>query len=286
MAGHQLTGTAQPEALMVPSPLLTGRSWNGRPAQKWRHRTGWASLTPEPSDARGTVVTTNDTARTGAKLWEGRILRLPGVYAPQADSSFLTAAMHSELILPGTELLDLCTGTGAVALQAARLGARVTAVDISRRAVASARLNAAIARLPVRVHRGDLMSSLPGRSFDVLVSNPPYVPAPSLSLPRRGASRAWDAGLDGRILVDRICDAAPGALRPGGLMLMVHSGLTCPEETVRRLSRAGMNASVSDRMTIPFGPVTSRRLSWLRERGLMPPDMSREELVMIRAQKE
>ncbi|MEW1691808.1 HemK2/MTQ2 family protein methyltransferase [Streptomyces sp. NPDC091265] len=216
----------------------------------------------------------------------GRVLRLPGVYGPQADSSFLASAMRRDLVAPGVDLLDLCTGSGVLALHAARLGARVTAVDISRRAVASARLNAALARLPVSVHRGDLLSALPGRSFDVLVSNPPYVPAPSLSLPRRGARRAWDAGLDGRILIDRICDAAPVALRPGGLMLMVHSGFSCPEKTVRRLGRLGLDAAISDRMTLPFGPVMRGRLSWLRERGLVPADMSREELVVIRARKE
>ncbi|WP_328321599.1 HemK2/MTQ2 family protein methyltransferase [Streptomyces sp. NBC_00388] len=218
--------------------------------------------------------------------WEGRILRLPGVYAAQADSSFLASAMHRDLIRPGTDLLDLCTGSGAVALHAARLGARVTAVDISRRAVASARLNAALARLPVAVLRGDLMAALPGRTFDVLVSNPPYVPAPSLSVPRRGARRAWDAGLDGRILIDRICEAAPGALRPGGQIFMVQSGLACPEKTLHRLNRAGMSASVSHRMTVPFGPVTCGRLAWLRDRGLVPADTDSEELVIIHARKE
>ncbi|MEK8143155.1 methyltransferase domain-containing protein [Streptomyces sp. M10(2022)] len=53
--------------------------------------------------------------------------------------------------------MDLCTGSGALALHAARLGARVTAVDISRRAVASARLNAAVARIPL-LCTGDLLS--------------------------------------------------------------------------------------------------------------------------------
>lgn len=232
------------------------------------------------------MLTSEETARTSGMPLRGTILRLPGVYGPQADSSFLASAMHRDLIRPGTDLLDLCTGSGILALHAARLGARVTAVDVSRRAVASARLNASLARLPVSVHRGDLLSALPGRSFDVLVSNPPYVPAPSPSLPRRGASRAWDAGLDGRVLIDRICDAAPRALRRGGVLLMVHSALTSPEETVRRLGRAGLSAEIADRMTLPFGPVTRGRLPWLRERGLVPADMSRDELVIVRARKD
>lgn len=84
----------------------------------------------------------------------GRVVRLPGVYRPQTDTLLLALAMRREGIGPGTDLLDLCTGSGALALHAARLGARVTAVDISRRAVASARLNTALARLPVTVRRG------------------------------------------------------------------------------------------------------------------------------------
>ncbi|MFF1966488.1 HemK2/MTQ2 family protein methyltransferase [Streptomyces sp. NPDC058232] len=232
------------------------------------------------------MITTGATAGTVSDTpWQGRFLRLPGVYSPQADTFMLAAAMRHEGLRPGMDVLDLCTGTGALALHAARLGARVTAVDISRRAVASARLNAALARLPISVHRGDLLSQLPGQSFDVLVSNPPYVPSPSLSLPRRSASRAWDAGLDGRILIDRICAAASSALRPSGVLLMVHSELSGSEETVRRLARAEMSASVIDRMTIPFGPVTCARLRWLRARGLVPADVDREELVIIRAQK-
>ncbi|NEE27052.1 methyltransferase, partial [Streptomyces sp. SID7982] len=95
-------------------------------------------------------------AAGGAASRPGRVVRLPGVYRPQTDTLLLAMAMRREGIGPGTDLLDLCTGTGALALHAARLGARVTAVDISRRAVASARLNTAFARLPVTVRRGDL----------------------------------------------------------------------------------------------------------------------------------
>ncbi|MFD6425277.1 HemK2/MTQ2 family protein methyltransferase [Streptomyces sp. NPDC060198] len=221
----------------------------------------------------------------GGGFFVERFVRFPGVYAPQADSFFLAAAMRREGVGAGMDVLDLCTGTGALALQAARLGARVTAVDISRRAVATARTNALFARLPLSVHHSDLLDALPGRRFDVVVSNPPYVPALCATPPRRGARRAWDAGPDGRALIDRICDAAPLVLRPGGLLLMVHSALSDPDKSVRRIEEAGMSASVTDRMAIPFGPVTRGRLSWLRDRGLLPADAHTEELVIIRARR-
>lgn len=225
--------------------------------------------------------------RTAAvEPWPGRILCLPGVYRPQADTSLLAAAMRREGIGPGMDVLDLCTGSGVLALQAARLGAQVTAVDISHRAVISARLNASLAGLLVSVRRGDLFAAVPERRFDVLVSNPPYVPAPDPNPPRWGARRAWDAGCDGRALLDRICDSAPAALRSGGLLLLVHSELNGPHETVRRLARAGLKASVSDRVSIAFGPVVRARLTWLRERDLVAAGSAREELLIIRAYKE
>jgi release factor glutamine methyltransferase len=216
----------------------------------------------------------------------GRVLRLPGVYAPQADSFLLAEALRREGVGPGTDVLDVCTGSGALGLYAAGLGARVTAVDISRRAVLTTRLNAFLSRQRVTVRRGDLMASLSGRSFDVVVSNPPYVPAPVMLPPRWGAARAWDAGHTGRVLVDRICDSASDVLRPHGVLLMIHSGLCGPDDTLRRLTSAGMSAEVMDRAYVPFGPVLRGRLPWLRQRGLLEPQDDREELVIIRAEKD
>lgn len=214
----------------------------------------------------------------------GRVLILPGVYAPQADTRLLAEAIRRENV-SGLDVLDLCSGSGVLAAHAARLGARVSAVDISRRAVLTTRLNALLARQHVAVHRGDLLGALPGRSFDLIVSNPPYVPAPRSALPRVGLARAWDAGPDGRALLDRICAVAPIALRPGGVLLLVHSAVSGPEATVRRLREAGLRAGVNDRMQVPLGPVMRGRLGWLRERGLLSADGAEEELVVIRAVK-
>ncbi|MEU7510404.1 methyltransferase domain-containing protein [Streptomyces sp. NPDC042898] len=94
-------------------------------------------------------------------------------------------------------MLEIGTGTGALALDAARRRARVTAVDVSRPAVVTARLYALRQRLPLRVVHGDFAARSAGRRFDLVVSNPPCVPAPDLPLPSRGPERAWDAGPDG-----------------------------------------------------------------------------------------
>jgi release factor glutamine methyltransferase len=213
------------------------------------------------------------------------LIALPGVYSPQDDTALLAEALRAETLPSPAHVLDVGTGSGALALAAARQGARVTAVDISRRAVLSARLNARLSRLPVSVLRGNLLAPVAGRSFDVILSNPPYVPAPRAPITRHGPARAWDAGHDGRLILDRICREAPPRLRPGGVLLIVHSALSGTEPTLARLAAAGLHAEVTDRRLVAFGPVLRARQAWLRTRGLLDSEQDKEELVVIRARR-
>ncbi|WP_371661058.1 HemK2/MTQ2 family protein methyltransferase [Streptomyces sp. NBC_00280] len=206
-----------------------------------------------------------------------------GVYAPQTDTRLLRRAIRREGVTAGTDVLDLGTGSGMLAVEAARLGGRVTAVDISWRALATARLNALLNGQSLRVRHGDLASAVPGRRFDLVISNPPYVPAPDTA-PPRGPARAWDAGQDGRLLIDRICDTAPTVLRPRGTLLIVHSHLSGVDATLARLEKAGLRAEVVERALLPYGRVLRSRLTWLREQGLTAGGETTEELVVIRAE--
>lgn len=214
------------------------------------------------------------------------LLRPPGVYAPQGDTWLLARVLRLAAMRPGARVLDIGTGTGALALAAAQWGAGpVTAVDLSPWAVLAARFNASVRRVPMRVVRGDLTRPVTGETFDVILANPPYVPAPGRATSRGGAALAWDAGPDGRALVDRLCTAAPPCLAPGGMLLMVHSALCGAEDTLARLRDTGLKATVVDRATVPFGPVLRSRASELRARGLIGPGQDTEELVVIRADR-
>jgi release factor glutamine methyltransferase len=125
------------------------------------------------------------------------------------------------------EALDLCTGSGCVAIAFARRRPtwRVTAVDISGEAVAVARSN--VERLgaawATHVVQGDLDAPLAEASrFDLVTANPPYIPTGELaSLPsdvRDHEPRiALDGGEDGLALVRGVIDAARRRLRPGGI---------------------------------------------------------------------
>lgn len=125
-------------------------------------------------------------------------------------------------------VLDLCTGSGCLAILAALAfpRARIDAVDLSAGALALARRNVASHRLGDRItlHRGDLFQPLAGRRYDLIVSNPPYVDAGGMAkLPpeyRHEPQMALAAGGDGLDLVRRILAESPRHLRKGG-------GLVC-----------------------------------------------------------
>jgi release factor glutamine methyltransferase len=214
------------------------------------------------------------------------LIRPPGVYRPRADTWLLAGALLAAEVPPGSRVLDVGTGTGALSVVAAQAGAgSVTAVDLSRRAVWAARVNTSVRGLAVRVVRGDVLAEGVGSGFDVVLANPPYVPSRAAAPPGRGAARAWDAGPDGRAVLDRLCAAAPRLLAPCGTLLLIHSALCDADLTLGRLDGAGLRTSVVGRTHIPFGPVMRGRADWLEQRGLIRPGQRYEELVVIRADR-
>lgn len=212
-----------------------------------------------------------------------RLLRLPGVYRPQEDTALLAAAIGDLEIPAGARALDLCTGTGAQAMTLALRGAEtVLALDLSRRALACVRLNALTRRLRVRPCRGGLATALGQGPFDVVVANPPYVPSPA---PAVRTTRGWDAGPDGRAVLDPLCERARELLRPGGTMLIVQSALSGVDRSLASLTAQGLRAKVIRWSRIPFGPVLSGRTAFLEAAGLIEPGQRIEELVVLRADR-
>jgi release factor glutamine methyltransferase len=229
-----------------------------------------------------------------AEVLDGRrahlsVLRSPGVYPSQRDTWLLADVLRRELLdspEPPRRVLELCSGAGALALVAASVpGTDVTAVDVSRRALMSTWVNAVRQGRRVRVRRGDLTAPVVGKRYDLVVANPPYVPSPGEDLPTRGVARAFDGGLDGRLVLDRVCDEAPASLAPGGRLLLVHSAINGVAETLHRLRAQGLEAGVAARCTEPFGPVFTARAAFLEERGLIAPGQRTEELVVVRARR-
>ena len=149
------------------------------------------------------------------------------------DERVIVPRSHIAELLPSfrrrpiRRVLDLCTGSGCLAVLAAKTfpAAQVDAVDLSPGALAIARKNVARYRLGRRVHlkRSDLFAAVRGVRYDLILTNPPYVSASGMSgLPpeyRHEPHMALAGGKDGLELVARILAAAPEHLSPDGLLV-------------------------------------------------------------------
>jgi ribosomal protein L3 glutamine methyltransferase len=130
-------------------------------------------------------------------------------------------------------VLDLCTGSGCLAILASRRfpNAAIDAVDISKDALEVAARNVTDYGLEdrVKLHRGDLFAPLGGKRYDLIISNPPYVDAEGMAdLPRECRAEpklAFDGGADGLAIIRRILKEARRHLTPdGGLLCEIGRG--------------------------------------------------------------
>lgn len=168
------------------------------------------------------------------EFWSLSLAVSPGALTPRPETetlveAALTTVRESHLRVSSSVVVDLCTGTGAIAIALARElpGATVIATDISRRALRLARTNAETHAVGDRVTflRGDLWQALEGHApVDLVVCNPPYIPSAAIPAlmpevqwePRR----ALDGGPDGLRFHREIIGKAPQHLRPGGFLLL------------------------------------------------------------------
>lgn len=148
----------------------------------------------------------------------------PDVLIPRPETEHVVEAALQR-IRPGNLVLDVGTGSGAIAVSLARHapGATVIASDISPAAARVARANAENLDANVEFFLGDLVDALSGNQVDVLVSNPPYVPlrdAPGLQAElRHEPPMALFGGEDGLGVIRRLVADARRVLKPGGWLL-------------------------------------------------------------------
>jgi ribosomal protein L3 glutamine methyltransferase len=154
-------------------------------------------------------------------------------YLGEQGSSFLPDPMAVE------SAVDICTGSGCLAVLAAKFfpNAEVDAVDLSADALEVAKLNIAAHDVAgqVSLHQGDLFAPLAGRTYDLIITNPPYVDHEALDgYPpefRAEPAMAHDGGEDGLDLVRRILAEAADYLNPdGGMICEIGSGREILEE--------------------------------------------------------
>nr|KGA07168.1 MAG: hypothetical protein GM42_2000 [actinobacterium acMicro-1] len=166
----------------------------------------------------------------------------PGAFVPRPETELLVQIVVDAVMAsgqPSPRVIDLGTGTGAIALAVATEAphARVWAVEKSAEALVWARRNNEANGNPVTLVQGDLADALSlvgerAGTFDVVVSNPPYIP--DEAVPRDTEVRLYDpalalySGPDGLDSVRVLADVARDLLAPGGLLALEHGELQGP----------------------------------------------------------
>ncbi|MFC7405883.1 DUF7059 domain-containing protein [Georgenia alba] len=294
---HALGGRADPLATLgrllvlgVPQPVATvdaalprtraaGLVRLGLATQQEQHVQARAVLRPQSFvDAAGEgewwIASDLDEVALGAG-------GLPPDHVLGAGGASLTLA-GLQLPTPARRVLDLGTGCGIQALRATRYAAEVLATDLSERALAFTRLNAALNGAPgIHTRHGSLFEPVAGERFDRVVSNPPFV-----ITPRAGGVPAYeyrDGGLVGDALVEQVVTTAGEHLEVGGVAQLLGNWESRDGQDGLERARAWVAAS-----TVPvdawvverehLDPVEYAEL-WIRDGGTLPGTAEHERLL-------
>lgn len=163
------------------------------------------------------------------EFWGMDFVVSPAVLIPRPETEHLVeTALELARVWPAPRIIDVGTGSGCIALALAKElpQAEVLAVDISAEALAVARANAERLRLQrVRFQQGDLLEGVDAASFDLVVSNPPYVGEAEPEKAQREVREfepkvAVFAGPQGMEVYQRLIPQAERVLKPGGWLVM------------------------------------------------------------------
>jgi len=192
----------------------------------------------------------------------------PDVLIPRPDTELLVEiAVESLIRLPEPDVVDLGTGSGAIAVSLALAcpHARVAASDLSPAALAVARGNAMRLGATVTWHQGDWYAALPeARRYDLILSNPPYVACRDAHLSqgdlRYEPRSALTDGADGLRALRVLAEGCVARLKPGGAICLKH-GWDQAAAVRGMLSAAGLCEVYSRRDLAGIERVTGGRLA-------------------------
>lgn len=254
LAAAQSAGLERLDAQLLLGHLL------GQP-RSWLIAHDGDALPPAQADAYAALCTRRAGGEpfaylVGEREFHGLSLQVsPAVLVPRPDTEVLVdwalELMGREMAgRPAPEVVDLGTGSGAIALAVKHRhpAARVGAVDLSEAALAVARGNAQRLGLAVDFRAGSWWQPLAGQRFDLVLSNPPYIAGgdPHLAALAHEPALALTPGGDGLDAIRQIVAGAPAHLVPGGWLLLEH-GYDQAETVAALLRTAGFDGVATRR---------------------------------------
>ncbi|PVZ72524.1 peptide chain release factor N(5)-glutamine methyltransferase [Pelagibaculum spongiae] len=160
------------------------------------------------------------------EFWSLKLKVTAATLIPRPDTEILVETVLQKITNPNAKLVDLGTGTGAIALaiQSEQTGWKVSASDYSVDALDVAKANAAALNLPVEFSHGSWLEPFAGQQFDCIVSNPPYIDPKDVHLPSlvNEPITALTAENHGLADLQQIIAQAPDHLNEQGWLMLEH----------------------------------------------------------------
>jgi len=215
---------------------------------------GATTLTPEQEQRFSSLLLSRARRRPlqyllGTQVFYGLDFQVDSrVLIPRQETETLCewGIRHLRSLNRAARALDLCTGSGAIAvtLQHECSFVAVTAADLSPDALEVAKANARFNNVDVRFVQGDLWQPLEGETFDLILSNPPYIPTADCETLQQEVMQeprmALDGGTDGLDFYRRIAQGAGRHLVPGG-MIAVEVGIGEAGDVAALFTSAGLS---------------------------------------------
>ena len=173
------------------------------------------------------------------------------VYEPAEDTFLIAEKMK---IKKNDIVLDMGTGCGILAIIAAKIAAKIIAVDINPYAIESAKKNAEMNSIIGKIdfRKGDLFKPIKeNERFNLILFNSPYLPSEP-DKENSWINKAWSGGKDGRQIIDRFIKDAPDYLLPKGRILLVQSSLSNIQKTLETLKNLDFRTKVVADIKVPF----------------------------------
>jgi len=169
----------------------------------------------------------------------------PQVYKPAEDTYLLADSIKVNRLC---DVLEIGTGTGIIAIIAAKKANKVIATDINPHAIDCAVKNLISNKTyNVELRKGDLFEPVKGGKFDLILFNTPYLPSGGDDKIDDELDAAWNGGINGRDVIDRFLVDVKDYLKPSGKVQLVQSSLSDNKLTLDLLKKLGFEASITAR---------------------------------------